>query len=382
MTFDLTNTSDIAELDSINIGDIAPMASMTKFKFNKPNDEIDSAIQAFLTGSEAGKFGRYYIHGDILVYKIAVTEELRQQRNSEDFKQSLIDGVNSGRLELINCTLADIQADSMPHGVKVRTCKANVIAQRVNANTYIGNSSALSLIGRSVSFGNERLNRDVTPIQERLNQYIPMIPFNVFKEANLDLTKYRLIDKGAEQNIVRKIESGKRDKKGEPIFKDVDVHFTGASLFEIEGQQFLFDIDRREIEHKIFNAFLVKLPKHVNTIEQAYVSLKPKEVLDAESKGLTVLRQGEWFFIPVKGEYEHDMRDSWRNAGKREPMPFTLKAGPNRPNTAQFGNTEMGYVKGLVEHSGREHAPLKLMQWYKPIPNTATESFTITGDVD
>jgi len=39
-------------------------------------------------------------------------------------------------------------------------------------------------------------------------------------------------------------------------------------------------------------------------------------------------------------------------------------------------------VKGEVTHDGREHEPIKLKKWHKPIPNTATNSFTIQGNID
>ena len=81
----------------------------------------------------------------------------------------------------------------------------------------------------------------------------------------------------------------------------------------------------------------------------------------------------------------------------------TLQAGPNRPNYAmgisldhdqavrghgvlddwqEVRDRAVSYVTGKVEHSGREHAPLILKGWYRAVPNTATESFTITGDID
>ena len=101
-------------------------------------------------------------------------------------------------------------------------------------------------------------------------------------------------------------------------------------------------------------------------------NLKPQSVKDAEQKGLKVLRQGEWFFIPVEGEFDAKKRvaTSW---DKRTFEPLVLRAGRNRPNNVSKHALVNGveHVTGLVEHSGREHASLELKGWYLPVPNTS-----------
>src|SRR5690606_18600368 len=125
-------------------------------------------------------------------------------------------------------TVAEIEYYNRINMVKYRTVKANLIAKRIDPVTYIGNSSALSLIGRTVSFGKENLNKNETDIQRRLAALIPMIPFTVFVEAGLDLDKYKLIDRGNEESVIRNIE--KYDsKKRETVLVPETVHFTGAS---------------------------------------------------------------------------------------------------------------------------------------------------------
>ena len=61
-----------------------------------------------------------------------------------------------------------------------------------------------------------------------------------------------------------------------------------------------------------------------------------------------------------------------------------LRAGRNRPNTASKGFELDGitYVSGELTHRGREHHPIQLEGWYKPVPNTAIGSFQISGDID
>lgn len=341
------NVSQNETIDSDSILDARPMPKMPSFKLKKPVDDIDKAIQAFLKG-ETGKFGKYIAVKNALVYRSILTSK------------------NGTRQEL----------------------GQNIIAlkiERPNEILFIGNSSILPLVGRSVSFGRESLNRGVSDVQTRLSRYVQMIPFNVFTEAGLDLTQIEILQRGPEKTVTR-IEERYNNKTGKNDKIDVKVHFTGASLFQVESKLFLFDIDQREIKHKIFNAFLVELIKPVKTIEDAYQSLKPQEVVDAEKNGLKVIRQGEWFFIPVKGEFEPVMHNPrWGNdKGKLVAMPLELRAGQNRPNRvtqhAKRGNETL--VTGQATHSGREHAALNLKGWFKAVPNTSVQSFTITGDVD
>lgn len=69
---------------------------------------------------------------------------------------------------------------------------------------------------------------------------------------------------------------------------------------------------------------------------------------------------------------------------ERKIIRGTLETGNTRPNyvSKYLKIKEEVFVSGLVEHSGREHEPLTLKGWYIPIPNTATKSFTITGNID
>ncbi|RLA66591.1 MAG: hypothetical protein DRQ88_06055 [Epsilonproteobacteria bacterium] len=340
-----------------------------------------------------------------------------------------------------------------------------VILARINGK-LLGNASSLNA-------SRDEFRGSIHPLQEYLSEKIDMIPFSVFQEADLNLNDFKLIEKGPEKTVSRYME-WEKTKTGKP--KVERVHFTGASLFTVGKEYFLFDIDQNEIEHKIFNPFLVKIPKKVKTIAEAYESLKPKAVKKAEADGLEVLRQGEWFFIPVE-EDDEDMVNKIRKAYRRdreiyannttkkpvlewygvdegsgisseeiqysvtryiecadnayieidgeeggiefienenvfaealdyieEDLPtkhafpthtktpewqwvdhVELQAGDNTPNNAEYGVIEKDktvFVKGWISHQGREHHDINLKAWYKAIPNTATGSFTITGDID
>lgn len=360
-------------------------ATVPRFKFADPTDEIDSAIQAFLSGATAGKFGRYVIDGARLCYRLVVTEKMRlshdkAKRNAEFSRLKDLEAARQLR----------VITEKFEHTYEVEfmALRSNTIAMRVTRPTeiiYLANSAALPLIGRSVAFGRERLNRMETDVQSRLALLVPMIPFSVFDQANLKLANVNIVARGTAETITRKIADGLDKKTREPKFKDESAHFTGASLFEIDGRYFLFDIDRREIDHKIFNPFLVELVSPATSIADAYEGLKPAIVKAALAEGFPVQRQGEWFFVPMANvDAKPATRRGLLSAGRSEPMPFILRAGDNRPNNAAEGVEIDGriLVRGKVSHSGREHEDLTLAFWHLAVPNTATRSFTITGDID
>jgi hypothetical protein len=315
----------------------------------------------------------------------------------------------------------------------------DVIATTLPSGKVLGNASILPLIGRQVSYGNENLNRSVTKIQTLMEgrKEFDSIPFSVFQEAKLNLTTYTELDSTGEENVTRKVQNPKWSswKKDEtvPEFIEETVHFMGARLFSVESNtdlgdkkiKFLFDIDRKEIDNQIFNPFLVQVPENgtpITSIDQAYDCIMPNEVKDAIANGEHVKRQGEWFFIPTKTnplskiaglteeqrkEYAlamaikkqsnwdttlsemlgEELTEKYKNIGYIPEVGvkrMELRAGKNRPNHAEKGLNSDGisYVKGKVSHSGREHADIVLEGWHIALPNTAIDSFTITGDID
>ena len=70
-------------------------------------------------------------------------------------------------------------------------------------------------------------------------------------------------------------------------------HFAGAALITIGDEYFLMDVDRQELDNFRFNAFFTRLPGAVKTINGAYASLIPPEVIGSDFS-----RQGELFFKP------------------------------------------------------------------------------------
>jgi hypothetical protein len=385
-------------------------------KTDKP--EIAKALDAFLNGDETrARFGNYFIDGPLLVFRTMVQDKAAHL----DVKamKALLTSMDTGQAVAADITRAElvelIKNEQVTHyrrQITVKTLRQNVIAMKLmrpDGLLIVGNSSVLELIGRRVAFGRELRNRAETSVQLELSKHVPMLPFSVFEQAGLDIQSLQVIAQAGAESVTRKYETGRMIKvKGSeektPEIKTETVHFTGASVFKVGASCFLFDIDRREIEHEIFNPFLVKLPRAVESIQAAYDLLKPDAVKAAEKAGLTVLRQGEWFFIPV-AETVAAKLDGIKAKTPKMVKRITLQAGGNRPNEATGIQLHQGraipderqswstdsrqvaarsdyFVTGRVTHTGREHAPILLRGWFKAVPNTATESFTITGDID
>jgi hypothetical protein len=264
--------------------------------------------------------------------------------------------------------------------LKLRIC----IAKKVNG-LFIGNASSIEAMRQS---HNKKIvwlqgGRQMR-IQSVLSDCMPMVPFRMFQENKLDLDTFEIIEK-RQAEILKVKPRWARNKKAE------DQHFTGAMLFSLKirsrsqglygGERphyYLFDCDRGDLEEFNFNPFLSQLPGPVGSIAEAYDILKPQEVRDAERfLKAPCPRQGEWFFVPVVGNFEPRRHPN-------QPLKYAegvLQAKGNRAHTTTKISEE-GYVSGTVSHSGWEHLPKRLEGWFKPVANGATVSFRITGGID
>lgn len=395
----------------------------------------EGLLEAFMgKNAESRKivFGNYRIEEDTLIYR-ASTSEIKSfygRKSVEDYSDVFAQFPEYKAVDYRGCIVGDLTPESAfkaeVRKIRFTGVQDNIIAKKLPSGVLLGNASILPLIGRTVAWGNVSNNTAETCIQKKMRAAgFVMVPFNVFTEAKLDIMQFVSVQKNADETVSVKeiVNCGMKcpkwnddnAKHNHPEFKMVPRHFTGSHLFSVAGTQFLFDIDRNEIKHGIFNPFLVKLVKPVKTIDLAYQSLKPLAVINAEKKGLKVLRQGEWFFIPTNTmpkmpKLTDKMRvqilgaivsDTFQRGGSRAkyalqgvkisknildsiPQQLEIRVGKNRPNTIEMGFTKnaVTYGTGLVTHSGREHEPIKLKGWYIVVPNTSSGSFTITGDVD
>lgn len=442
-------------------------SSTRGYKMNKKCKSCGEEIKNIFPATTFEGFIRRWVHGKL---------------NDKNKKGKIIKQTSCG-----NYNATDNEIYYYGAGRKVSTGK-EVLALKLPDGRIIGNAARLQRCG-SYRAGSE------APAQRVMQQLeMAMIPFNVFEEANLNLFEAEVVEQGkAEKLTLPKLEWNNWKKMLLPVslwehktsktkpkpsnkirnigtytsytkdkafrkysyeqFNNKNLeqrHFIGAMLLRVSDKYFLFDVDRQELKYYRFNAFLSELPKSCKTINEAYDSLIPTTVKRALSSNKKVLRQGEWFFIPMKlpkavkadnrskqiikrdviakkfdlpywatnsslddesiknrlAEIDPKFREGhlerikaynasvnkYRKAlsivHRENPNKYassgTLKAGDNRPNYVDkhVSLPEGTFVSGKVEHSGREHEPIMLKGWYKPIPNTAVNSFTIEGNID
>lgn len=103
--------------------------------------------------------------------------------------------------------------------------------------------------------------------------------------------------------------------------------------------------------------FVAQVSKNITDLSKALDSLKPAEVRHAETAKLNVLRQGDWYFVPISSEPR----------GKIERN--VALAGSNHTATEAVVKKSVLYVRGDIRHP--QHATVKLTCWHKAIRNNA-----------
>jgi hypothetical protein len=314
--------------------------------------------------------------------------------------------------------------------------------------------------------------------------------------AGLALDKLQIVDwSGPEDLLIPPVR-----RNWNRSFDISQRHFAGAAVVKVEDEYFLFDTDREEVDWFGFNPFFTQLPTEAVNVKEAYSALMPEAVHQAQAEGKEVIRQGEFFFVPVEDSevsseldlsndtdrklYEWSMHlldakgvrqlqtwateqkktlDKFRKENKFIPLAGNatdsevtdllttnvtrkmlrklneyqgldgavkitdsifnrvglhmnrLVSSTRRRGTSEaydmnqvgcirhdrtIGAEEGGwstrhvatatvtfdedhvYARGCVTHSGREHRPVLLNGWHRVYSNTATNNWTVSGDVD
>lgn len=201
--------------------------------------------------------------------------------------------------------------------------------------------------------------------QERAEEYgaVP-VPFETVVEmANLNLAKVVVLDwTGAERMFIPPVGRYYQYTNSVSSFDIINRHFAGAVVLRIEDKYFLFDTDREELKYHNFNPFFTQLPCAVKNVSEAYQALMPVEVKDALAKGLAVLRQGEFFFVPVS---DKEVEDICRSATSH-PASYTDVTLPHIVGIAD----EMAARAFNMDLVQRRAAVTKWLKAYKPDKNT------------
>jgi hypothetical protein len=365
-------------------------------------------------------------------------------KNLEEFRTYLV--YEYGDLSVLQYKRAYTEQVWLGNGYgTVEKKNEEILAYRFPDGSCICNANEIRSVGEGTIYG-KRDREGENEIQRILQMYgaVP-IPFTLFKESRLDVREFSWILKPVAENVTvkRKKEVYNHNTlRWDSVIEDVDRHFVGASIFKIEDEIFFFDIDRQEIDHGIFNAFITKLPRIAYSVKEAYDLLMPDEVKEAIYNGIEVKRQGEFFFIKVSEEspnisplskeeikilkcrpsrlgyieineitdydighlhqrYDADEltspgRIAFNDAANKYYAVFDKITATRGNSGGTLGKSssashtvgkylkidDVVYVSERVSQSRRQHADLSLPGWYKVVPNTGVFSWTITGKVD
>lgn len=152
-------------------------------------------------------------------------------------------------------------------------------------------------------------------------------------------------------------------------------HVLGGVLMRLGGKHYLSAVDHNE-SWRIRSYFLCELPRAVGSIGDAYASLKPEKVIDAEAEGLDVRRQGDVFLVPLPEDW------NGRKQSRRNLRDHHLWGGTHIASRAILDDDRV-FVSGKLTHERHQHRVVYFNGcWYEAVRNTAVASWNAAGYVD
>jgi hypothetical protein len=175
-------------------------------------------------------------------------------------------------------------------------------------------------------------------------------------------------------------------RDGEQRFSSGSWHILGTVVVENEGKYFLCSLD----EGRYFVSQLSRKPKNIN---HAFELLKPLQVRRAEKQGISVQRQGEWFFVSTGfgDEAIAALLGRTRTSLRVSPSPLPKQEAQSNLHVCRHfdaeGNT---YARGKVYHKSPinnrvtgEHKTLDLGEhWHLVFRNSELASWSQGGRFD
>ncbi len=154
-------------------------------------------------------------------------------------------------------------------------------------------------------------------------------------------------------------------------------HMLGAVLFSFRDKYFLSGTDDRAKGFRL-GYFMVELPKKVKSIEDAIISLRPRQI----NENTPHERQGEFFFVPTKLK-DKDLQDT--ESGRDEINTYfeQTKTSRNNHTANKLKQDKKGniYVRGRITHP--EHKSVLLGEvWHRVYINRAKRSIGSFGRID
>jgi len=145
-------------------------------------------------------------------------------------------------------------------------------------------------------------------------------------------------------------------------------HRAGCCLLEQDGKYWICGMDENSY-------FVSLLPDKAESIESAFLMLKPLQVQQAE-KTKPVLRQGEWFCIPL--EHKPTLK---KNFNPYFILPEQDGKSSSHIATRGINIDDSLFIFGTLRHSNGDHKMLRMDKniIYQAFRNTAIMSFSESG---
>jgi hypothetical protein len=175
-------------------------------------------------------------------------------------------------------------------------------------------------------------------------------------------------------------------------------HVLGGALLRVGDKYLLGGLDEGRY-------FLSLLTNSARTVAEAYRTLMPLKVMEAEAAGREVKRQGEWFF--VKSSIDRKGVMALANISRVKEFEKAIQLSPLVGVSRQDGNQHVCHnilvtvdgqptrlATGLVRHqrlnrwtgsrrTTHEHAAVDLgSDWWEVYENTALQSWSTGGRFD
>ena len=176
-----------------------------------------------------------------------------------------------------------------------------------------------------------------------------------------------------------------KDKHGREEIRS--VHTLGDSVIRVRDHFYLSGVDETGMFRGIY--FLARLvtDRAPASFAEALSFLKPRVVLDAEARGLNVMRQGEWFAVPTKLLTSQLMADVGRGVAVRHEDHVLGRDGHHKLEEAVIyrAGSRKGevFARGVLSHTNDEHEPLDLgFRWHRIVHNVQGASYSLGGNFD
>ena len=155
-------------------------------------------------------------------------------------------------------------------------------------------------------------------------------------------------------------------------------HVLGGVVISFGGSYYLSGIDQNE-PWRLRSYFLCQLPHEVKSINEAFESLKPERVREAEASHTAVRRQGDIFLVRLN---EKDWNLKLQYGRDMLVKDHRLWDTTHVASRALLIDGRV-FVSGKITHERGQHRTLFCKGlWYEAVKDTALASWNVAGSVD